>query len=306
MNFSWASDIHLNFISEQSRFYFYDIFKDYPSDNILITGDIADAEYTYSYLAELALHLKDTSKTVYFVLGNHDYYHGSVPDYRNEMKALCKRYSNMVYLTHTPGIDLGDGFTLVVVDGWADARNGNYEDSPVVLNDSRYIKEISPWKNEMERMANKMNKRKVRETIRLNMQKLADEDAYILESQIDKVLSNDVKPHTIIIATHVPPVKSYIFEDKPCTDDYLPFFTSKVLNDLLIKKAAENPNVDFFSFSGHTHQDTRFIETQNLECYIAKAEYMYPKIQDIKINSFKNKMIRPVEKIEFNNGKGWK
>jgi ABC-type multidrug transport system ATPase subunit len=58
-----------------ARAQFYTHVMETGVDKILITGDIAEAKDACELLAEFSKH---TNKFIYFVLGNHDYYFGSV------------------------------------------------------------------------------------------------------------------------------------------------------------------------------------------------------------------------------------
>ena len=51
------------------------------SDKILITGDIAEAKDVCELLTEFSQHV---NSSIYFVLGNHDYYFGSVINVRGK------------------------------------------------------------------------------------------------------------------------------------------------------------------------------------------------------------------------------
>lgn len=51
------------------------------SEGVVISGDIAEVPSIESILKEMA---STTQKPIYFVLGNHDYYRGSINDLRNK------------------------------------------------------------------------------------------------------------------------------------------------------------------------------------------------------------------------------
>lgn len=83
MKFLWITDIHLNFVSLDKRKQFYQGLKD--GDAIVISGDIAEAPSIAKILSEVADHV---GKPIYFVLGNHDYYHGEINNIRDAMQIL--------------------------------------------------------------------------------------------------------------------------------------------------------------------------------------------------------------------------
>ena len=53
----------------------------------LVSGDIAEVPTVSEVLMEMAQHI---DKLIYFVLGNHDYYQGSVVKVRQEISALSQ------------------------------------------------------------------------------------------------------------------------------------------------------------------------------------------------------------------------
>lgn len=63
------------------------------------------------------------------------------------------------------------------------------------------------------------------------MQKSADEDASALRNDLEK--ARNLKPKLIIVLTHVPPFKeACLHKGKISDDDWLPYFSSKVMGDI--------------------------------------------------------------------------
>jgi len=79
MRLAWATDIHLDHASEVARRKFCQYVKD-QADALVVTGDIAKSHILGSALESLATL---TDRPVYFVLGNHDFYRGSVASTRS-------------------------------------------------------------------------------------------------------------------------------------------------------------------------------------------------------------------------------
>ena len=64
------------------------------------------------------------------------------------------------------------------------------------------------------------------------MQQLADADAMKLQNDLEQAISQN--PKKIIVLTHVPPFKeACLHEGKMSDDDWLPYFSSKVMGDVL-------------------------------------------------------------------------
>ena len=138
--FAWCTDIHLNFAKPNALSEFLHRLRAAEPDLVLLGGDIAEATDVVHYLELLDRQLE---RPVYFVLGNHDFYFGSIRGVRDDVRALCARRSHLVYLTDAGVIELTERAALVGHDGWADARIGNYERSMIMMNDYKLIQELA-------------------------------------------------------------------------------------------------------------------------------------------------------------------
>ena len=96
MRLAWLTDIHLNFVTRPGiEALAHEIHTGRP-DVILIGGDIGHADSVVAYLELLSGLLR---LPIFFVLGNHDYYHGSVAAVRAEVAALVRRARDVTWLT---------------------------------------------------------------------------------------------------------------------------------------------------------------------------------------------------------------
>lgn len=270
MKLAWLTDIHLNACTYDQRMAFYDKIKDACVANVLITGDIGSADSFRFYINELRQHI---NKSVYFVLGNHDYYNSSVEAVRGDIEAFH-------HLSQGPA-KLTNGVYLVGQDCWADGRNGNYAQSHVRLNDSKYIKELKDaYKMDFMDMALSQSPDKKGIHLLTKMQDLADADAKALEDQILAAIKCNAKK--ILIAMHVPPFpESAYYNGKMSDDDYLPFFSSKVTGDMILRVCAAHPDVEFQGYCGHSHGKSVYHPLPNLIVKCGEAEYGNPVIQEI-------------------------
>src|SRR5689334_17025990 len=137
---AWATDVHLNFLSAKGMDAFCGALLREEPDAVLITGDIAEAPSVEPLLSVVAAEL---GVPIYFVLGNHDYYRGSIPRVRAAVTELGKRSPRLSWLPAAGVVPLDREVALVGVDGWADGRIGDYARSPVVLNDYLLIAELA-------------------------------------------------------------------------------------------------------------------------------------------------------------------
>lgn len=269
MKLAWLTDIHLNFLEIDGRIQFYQKILQTNSDAILISGDIAEATSVAEILKEMAHHVK---KPIYFILGNHDYYKGQIEQVRNEMTSLTQQDNLLYWLPASGPQILEEGIILLGQDGWADGRFGDYQNSRVVMNDSRMIVDL--FQQQI------LGKYQLLE----KMQQLADADAKQLKVNLQQAIGQH--PKKIIVLTHVPPFKeASLHEGKISDDDWLPFFSSKATGDVLIKSAKENPNIEFLILCGHTHHEAHYQPMKNITVDVGKVEYFQPVIRDI-INVF--------------------
>lgn len=275
MKLAWLTDIHLDAVGFDDRMAFYKTIKEACVDAIMITGDIGESTSVEHFLTEIS----SLDIQIYFVLGNHDYYKGSIPNTRNIMFFN----DEIMYLTHSvDGEYLENKAYLVGQDCWADGRNGNYAQSHVRLNDSKYIQELANARkiDEVEMFCDTGEfKLKYRHVLK-KMQELADADASALEKQILSLTRSNAKK--ILIAMHVPPfAENAYYNGKMSDDNYLPFFSSKVTGDMLLRVCGAHPDIEFQGYCGHSHGKSVYQPLPNLIVKGGEAMYGHPQIQEI-------------------------
>lgn len=263
MQYAWLTDIHLNFLDNEARRGFYQEIVNTQCDGVLISGDIAEAPCLVAILNEMNDCIQ---KPIYFILGNHDYYRGQINEVRHAMTELTKKYGNLFWLPASGIQQLNNDTFLLGQDGWADGRLGDYQNSRVVLNDSRMIADLF-----QEKILGKFQ-------LLDKMQQLADIDANQLQANLIQAVSK--KSKKVIVLTHVPPFReACLYNGKISDDDWLPYFGSKVIGDVLMNIAQANPAIAFLVLCGHTHDEATFQPVSNLIVEVGKAEYCKPVIQ---------------------------
>jgi len=266
MKLIWLTDIHLNFLEENKRMSFYHELIATDSEGVVISGDIAEVPSIESILKEMA---STTQKPIYFVLGNHDYYRGSINDLRNKMTSMTKDEPLLFWLPASGPQKISHDVVLLGYDCFADGRYGDYANSRVVLNDSRMIVDLF--------QCSALGKYPLLE----KMQQLADQDANDLEKSIEQAVRS-YNPKKIIILIHVPPfIEVCMHEGKISSDDYLPFFSSKVTGEILMHAAENYPEIEFLALCGHTHSKGLFQPCPNLIVKAGASEYGKPSIQEV-------------------------
>lgn len=270
MNLIWLTDIHLNFLEKMERIIFYDQILIKEGDAVLITGDIAEAHSVIEILNEMVNFIK---KPIYFVLGNHDYYGGNVQEVRHEVARLSQANSHLIWLGSSGIKFLNTTTILLGQDGWADGQLGDFQNSRVALNDSRLIQDLF--------QARLLGKHQLLE----KMQQLADIDAFSLKKDLKEAVKQ--KPKQIIILTHVPPFKdACTYKGRISDDNWLPFFSSKAMGDMIVSIAKKNEDINFLVLCGHTHGKADVQILKNLRVLSGGAEYYQPEIQDFNLASY--------------------
>jgi len=265
MKLAWLTDIHLNFLKAETRQKFYADILATPCDALLISGDIAEAPSLIDLLNEMAAKIK---RPIYFIVGNHDYYRGTVSDIRKALTTLTIANANLFWLPASGLQQLPNNTILLGQDGWADGRLGEYQNSTVSLNDSRMIADLF-----QEKMLG-------RQQLLQKMQELADLDASALKLDLAQAIMQ--QPQKIIVLTHVPPFKEASKHMGQVSDDnYLPYFSSQAIGNVLMLVAQDNPTIDFLVLCGHTHSDAEYQPRENLVVNAGKAEYYNPTIQQV-------------------------
>jgi len=275
---AWATDIHLDCISERPEVLvaFGESLVAEKPDAILITGDISLAPSLIYHLSALE---RVVNRPVYFVLGNHDFYKGSVEQVRKEMKDVSNMSQYLKYLPTTPYVALSPSTALVGHDGWYDAGYGDTKQTNFIMRDWMSIAEfVNGGAFDSPGMYGGQHSPNIGKIISI-AKKLAHEGVTHVMDGIKKA----VRYHkTIVIATHFPPFQeSHIHEGRVGDAGAMPWYTSRMMGDMLRQAAGAYPKVRFEVFCGHTHGAFDGQIDQNLYCHVGAAEYGKPRLQNI-------------------------
>lgn len=259
MRVVWLTDIHLNFLRDADL---PEFFASLPTaEAFVITGDIGEAPSIAGHLRRFA-----ERGPIYFVLGNHDFYRGSIAGVRAEIRDLCRAEPNLHWMPDAGVVPLTAKACLVGHDGWGDGRLGDYYGSTVLLNDFALIREFNGFEeNAEERLA--------------KLQALGDEAAAYLRAILPQAL--DQFPHVVVL-THVPPFRASCWHEGKLSDDgWLPFFTCKAVGDALGEAMAAAPHRRMSVLCGHTHSSGEALILPNLYVLTGGARYRQPSVQRI-------------------------
>ena len=261
LRLGWLTDIHCNFVSLEKRQSFYERILDQNLDALLLGGDIGEADSAPQFLAEMehALHVP-----IYFVLGNHDFYGGSIAAVRDRVARETAASPWLRWLSKIGVVPLTQTTALVGHDGWADGRLGDFFRSEVVLSDYVLIEEL--------RCANKQE-------LYTKLNALGDEAAEFLESRVGEAWASH---RHVIVLTHVPPFREACWhEGHISNDDYLPHFACRAVGDRLTPIMRRHPDRFLTVLCGHTHSAGSANILSNLVVHTGGAEYGDPSIQRI-------------------------
>ena len=257
----WINDIHLEFLNDRQTSRFLGDLNDRDADCILVGGDIAQAPSVTGYLMQMETAL---CRPIYFVLGNHDFYHGSVADVRTRISDLTRVSRGLLWLNESGVTKLAEKTILVGHDGWGDGRLGDFHKSHVQLNDFLLIQELADLS---------------RSDLLREIRVLGDEAAAHFRAVLPEALL--LAEHTVVL-THVPPFLQAAWHDgKPCDSDWLPFFACKAAGDVLEDAMRKHPEKRMTVLCGHTHGGGTAQILPNLITYTGPARYGHPVVQDV-------------------------
>jgi 3',5'-cyclic-AMP phosphodiesterase len=256
---AWITDPHLNFLDQNGVHAFCSELARQPTDAYLITGDLGEAPNVAVYLEILDFHL---ARPIYFVLGNHDFYRGSIARVREQINDVCQAHPNLRYLSRAGVIPLADNVCLIGHDGWADGRIGDYAGSAIRMNDWVLIEELTGM-TAVDRLT--------------KLHALGDEAAVHFRTVLPEAL--DRFQH-VIVAIHVPPFRdACTFQGRISTDEWLPHMSCKAAGEVLAEAMAAHTEKQMTVYCGHTHGAGEVRILPNLHVVTGGAEYGAPKLQ---------------------------
>jgi predicted MPP superfamily phosphohydrolase len=275
MRLAWLTDIHLNFLNYAQRTAFYDLILEKNPEAILITGDISEAPKLNDVLEEMGDYLNvGINKTgyhrpIYFVLGNHDFYHSSIKSVRENIIEIAGGY--LKYLRDSLPVYLTKSTSLIGIDCFADGRAGNYHTTRIRMNDHSFIEEF----NHARICSNN-------DLLKEMQEQSEGDNAELLLTMY--ALKQGEMPKNLIIMMHVPPFEECcLYGNKKSDADFLPFYCSVKTGEILLSIAEKHPETNFLVLCGHTHSKAIYQPLPNLTVRVGEAEYTEPRINMLEI-----------------------
>lgn len=257
----WLTDLHIDAVHKDKLRQFFQLVVEEKPDYLLIGGDISNGVNSLWHLRKVGQLI---SCPFYFVLGNHDFYYGSIEEMRKKTHKACESMDQGYYLTDLGVIHLTEEVGLVGHDGWVDGRAGDFMGSHIVLNDYLCIQELKGLTNI--------------ELLKV-LQKYAEKAADYLK----RVLTAACKQYKkIIVLTHIPPFEDVCYyKDGSSNPHYSAHFVSKITGDALLDVAKSHLDIKITVLCGHTHTEAFSKITSNLDCYVGGADLGQPKLQGV-------------------------
>ena len=171
---------------------------------------------------------------------------------------------NLFWLETAGVVRLTESTALVGCGAWGDGRLGDYNRSPVMLNDFYQIRELTGL-NRKDRLE-KLNQ-------------LGDEAADYLHRVATEALNHFNK---LIVLTHVSPFKeACLYRGEIGGKDWLPFFTCAAAGEVLRELMLDHPDKQMTVLCGHSHHAANVSILPNLFVQAGAAEYGSPSIQSV-------------------------
>ncbi len=258
MRLAWITDPHLNHCDLADWDRLVSLVRDGGYSAVLISGDISEGDDVVFQLRRMA---DVFDLPIHFVLGNHDFYQSSIATARAAVIEASRSHPRLDYLTDSAPLTIADSVALIGEDGWGDATVGDFENSPLRLQDFLLIDDFqaaptADWKSILIRLGLESSER--------------------LKEKLEAALANHDR---VLVATHVPPFRQACWYQGRTTDDFwAPFFVCGQVGEVLKRAAEQHPQKRIEVLCGHTHSPGVAWITANLTVTTAGAQYGCPGI----------------------------
>jgi 3',5'-cyclic AMP phosphodiesterase CpdA len=296
MKLAWTSDLHLVFLApkhasreDRLRFWLEELSRQ-EFDALAISGDISEAPSLHEHLQLLESYV---DRPIYFVLGNHDYYRGSIEEVLPALEAFTSRATHLHCMDLMDYIELTPTTALVGHGCWGDGGYGDFSSSRIMMNDWKVIEELRRWQKGPWRLAcisqcgaceaevrkmkvapEDLDRESIAEQLRLLGQRAADHIRNVLPQALE------ARPNVVLL-THAPPFAPRSVRTKISWDWWAPHAGCKAAGDVIEEIMASYPQCNLLILSGHVHSASHIQITRNIEQRTASAAYGSPKIEDL-------------------------
>lgn len=262
MQLAWITDPHIEFLESRKHDAFYGRIKEDNPDYLLLTGDISTAS---TIERDLKTFERKLGIPILFVLGNHDFYGGSISNARKRVYKLSSESAFLYYLSKRGLFEITPGTCVIGHDGWGDGRYGVIYNSNVILNDFQVIKDL------------RFLIYKDMEISKLNS--LGDFAAAHVRETLVRALE---RYQHVIVLTHVPPFEGACWHNGRISDkNWLPYFSCKAVGEALLAGMENKPDKQMTVLCGHTHSAGINKPQPNIIVKTGAAEYGVPQVPEL-------------------------
>jgi len=258
---TWLTDLHLEFLSSSKLQTFCHELAELNTHSLLIGGDTGLAINFTEFLGKI---VQAVQCPVYFVLGNHDFYHGAIQEVRSKAAQISQLAPLLRWLPLQRVVKLTEKTCLIGHGSWADGRLGNGSTSDVELSDYFMIEDLTGLSTQQR------------------FKKLGDLGNEAAQYFSEVLPEACTQFENIILLTHVPPFRDACWHQGEISDDdYLPHFACKAAGDVLKDVMSRNPENQLTVLCGHTHSPGLAKILPNLMVKTGGATYGNPCIQEL-------------------------
>ncbi len=266
MKYLLGSDLHLDHLNDEELSEFIERVKkecDDPDAVLLLTGDISQQRVLWEHLDKVA---QASRGRMLYVLGNHDFWGGSFASANAALRPHSLEGGHAVFMDMVDRVQLEDDLCVVGDSGWYDGRNGLQGNPQFIMNDWYFISEYRGNQSKTERQMSAM---------------IADARAATLEKKLRAAC--EAGNNRVVVLTHVPPwVEACRHLGAPSDTYALPWFSSRVIADVIDQVAKEYFHVKFEVLCGHTHDRFQYRRDDNLNVFVSGAAYGAPYVREWK------------------------
>ncbi len=258
------TDIHLNSIHDPFDEVAREALSGMPDAPVVITGDISIATDFVDDLREFCAGVG--GRKVFFVLGNHDCWHGSVAGARSDAETAFSGSGGITYLPAAGVVELDEHTALCGVNGWYDGIAGNAATSMSMIRDWIFVDEFKKASTKGNVFADHKLKAKI-------ITSIVEPEIHAAEEVLRIAL--DRFEHAVF-ATHVPPFAVMVREREEGVIEFnhrLPWYTCVSLGKMIDRVSKDYPMKRITILSGHNHVPSDVMVRQNVRGIVGLAEY---------------------------------
>ena len=258
----WLTDLHLDRTDHRKKEALLTKIAGMEYDALVVTGDISSAPFLIGHLRELAAACYP--HPIYFVLGNHDFYSGTIDAVEKEVDSVCRATKNLHHLRGNEVVPLSQNTALVGHRGWADARAGWGNRTVVQSRDHHSIDDF---------------KLLSKQELFSKMESLGRESAASFRRILPIALG---RYRHVVVATHVPPFhQAAHYNGHPCGAGHQQNFVNLSGGMALCGIVRQFPSKFVTVLTGHTHSRFQTHILKNMEVRVGEARTGNPTIQEV-------------------------